>query len=52
MTNPVLKELRRKPKLPPSYRLVKSKAKLGSPLCEAVHIKEAASGLIIRTLSP
>lgn len=51
-TDPILKELRRKLKLPPGYRLVKSKAKLGSPLYGAVHIKEAASGRIIKTLYP
>jgi len=51
-TDPLLKELRKNLRLSPGYRLVRSRATPGSSLYGAVHIKEARSGQIIRTLYP
>ena len=49
-TDPQLKELRSRLNLPKGFQLVKSRGKYA--LCGAVHIKDANSGRIIRTLYP
>jgi len=51
-TDPLLKRLREILRLPPGYHLIKSRATRGSPLYGAIHIKDAKSGRIIRTLYP
>jgi len=49
-TDPLLKELRSRLNLPKGFHLVKSRGKW--VLYGAVHIKDAKSGRIIRTLYP
>jgi len=51
-TDPTLTILRQALRLPPGYRLLKSKASPGSLLFGAIHIKEPRSGRIIKTLLP